>query len=336
MKSPRTSIVARRVLRARRLPIVISYALSLLTTIGMLVFWVVYVLRSSQRVAELAARLGIRGENVHWTVLWVGCLAFFLLIVTLTYQAAQALSARTRSLQQQEFLSNVTHELKSPLAAIRLHAQTLEQEGIDEERRQKFVATILEQVSRMSLLVDNVLESSRLRSKRRPTELQSIDLLSFLEAFLQEKQTDFERFGVECRIDLRTEAFVRATPDALRRIVGNLLDNAIRHGDEVTFVACRVIDRSQKVQISIEDDGAGIPKRELTKIFDRFYQIRPQGEGHRAGTGLGLSIVRGLSRELGGSVRAHALEPRGTRFEVELPIANDRPKTSKLSADKSS
>ena len=93
MKSPRYSIVARRVLRARRLPIVLSYALSLLTTIGMLVFFVVYVLRSPSRVAELAASLGLRGENVHWTVLWIGCIAGCRRIGTLTYHAAWALSA---------------------------------------------------------------------------------------------------------------------------------------------------------------------------------------------------------------------------------------------------
>ncbi len=324
MKSPRYSIVARRVLRARRFPIVLSYALSLLTTIGMLVFWVAYVLQSSQRVAELAARLGIHGKNVPWTVLWVGCVAFFMLIVTLTYQAAQVLSERTRSLQQQEFLSNVTHELKSPLAAIRLHAQTLQQEGVDEDRRRRFVNTILEQATRMSLLVDNVLESSRLRSHRRPTELQSIELRPFLEELLRERQPELESVGVHLQIDLKTEAEVRATPDGLRRIIGNLLENAIRHGDGVEHVLCRVEDHGNRVSISIEDDGSGIPKRELTKIFDRFYQVRPSGDDQRAGTGLGLSIVRGLVREIGGTVRAQARDPRGTKFSISLPLANGR------------
>ena len=101
MRSPRYGIVARRVLRARRLPIVLSYALSLLTTIGMLVFWVVYVLRSSQRVAELAGRLGIRGDNVQWAVLLVGCLAFFMLMVMMHVTTAQILSTESHSKDNQ-------------------------------------------------------------------------------------------------------------------------------------------------------------------------------------------------------------------------------------------
>ena len=117
--------------KRRSVRIALTYALSLAVVLAMLVVWVVYVVRSSVCLNELASRAGVMEGDVHWIVLTVGCVLFFLLIGGITYQLAQSVAERRYSLKQEEFLSNVTHELRSPLAVIKLYAQTLEREGFD-------------------------------------------------------------------------------------------------------------------------------------------------------------------------------------------------------------
>src|SRR5207253_2673083 len=155
---------------------------------------------------------------------------FFLLIAGLTWQLAQALATRRYLLKQEEFLSNVTHELKSPLAAIKLHAQTLSAGELPPEQRRRSLELVLQQADRMAKL-----------------------------------------------------------------------------GGEVR---CRVRDDGARVHIAVEDDGVGIPRKELTRIFDRFYQAGNERDGRRSGTGLGLSIVAGLVHEMRGRVEAFSPEGR--------------------------
>jgi signal transduction histidine kinase len=131
-----------------------------------------------------------------------------------------------------------------------------------------------------------------------------------------------EARGVALTVDLSTSATVLATPDALHRILTNLLDNAVRFSTRGGEVRCRIADDGDEVYIEVEDEGIGIPRQELKKVFDRFYQIGREISARRAGTGLGLAIVYGLVREMRGRVRAFSQEGRpGTRFVVTLPIA---------------
>ena len=142
--------------------------LSLVVTIGLLVLWVIYVLLSASTITELAQRAGSTSDTPYWSVLWSGVVLFMLVIGGLTFQLALALGARRYSSRQEEFVSNITHEMKSPLAAIKLHAQTLQQGDVTDGERQRSVKFILQQVDRMGSLVDNVLESSRLMNRVAP------------------------------------------------------------------------------------------------------------------------------------------------------------------------
>jgi two-component system phosphate regulon sensor histidine kinase PhoR len=261
----------------------------------------------------------VAGE-VSWVLLGVGGSLFFFLIVGLTYQLAQALAARSYALKQEEFVSNITHEMKSPLAAIKLHAQTLEQDETTAELRRRSLAHIVRQADRMGTLVDNVLESSRLLSRKRRLELEPTDVAAFFADYLAAARAAAEHRGVRLRSEVGSRASVLATGEALRQVMDNLIDNAVRFSEPGGEVRCRVSDAGSLVRIEVEDDGAGIPKKELRRIFDRFYQAGRAGDPHRRGTGLGLSIVSGLAREMGGSARAFSQEGRpGTRFVVELP-----------------
>lgn len=304
-----------------RLPLVLVFILSLAAIIALLVTWVIYVVQSSSRLELLAGRVGVMASpSLRWWLLGAGCLLFILVLAGITYQLAQALAAHRYLVKQDEFISNITHELKSPLAAIRLHAQTLEQPGLGEEERRKSTRFILQQAERMGILVDNVLESSRLMVRRKRLELEPVDLPVFLREYLVRERPRIEARGVRLRDELRTTATVRASHDALHRVLDNLLDNAARFSDAGGEVRLRVWDEGSTVLLVVEDDGIGIPRWELKRVFDRFYQVGNEDSGRRTGTGLGLSIVYGLVREMGGAVRAVSQEGRpGTRFVVELP-----------------
>lgn len=304
-------------------PIVVTYVVSLLAAIALLVSWVIYVVRSSARINELAARVGMSQERFHSLALVAGCALFFLLIVGLTYQLAQALAARRYLAKQDEFLSTVTHELRSPLAAIRLHAETLaQQDEVEPADRRRFVGYILQQTERMGALVENVLESSRLAARTKHLKLQPVPLARFFADYFDEAEPRIEGQGVHLTTEVTTGATVLATVEALHRVMNNLLDNAVRFSRRGGEVRCRVGEAAGQVRIEVEDDGIGIPKKELAKVFDRFYQIGRHLGSRQQGTGLGLSIVSGLVKEMGGTVRAFSQEGRpGTRFVVELPVA---------------
>jgi signal transduction histidine kinase len=306
--------------KKRSTRILVTYVLSLVVAIALLVVWVIYVVQSSVRLNELASRVGVAEGSVHWIVLAIGCLLFFLLIGGITYQLAQSVAERRYSRSQEEFVSNVTHELKSPLAAIKLHAQTLQQGGLDDASRARSLGFILQQADRMTTLVDKVLESSRLLARKTALDLEPVDLDGFFARYFDEVRTPLAGQGVRLEFDLDTQARVMATAEALHRVMDNLLDNAVRFSDPGGEVRCWVSDDSAVARIEVEDDGIGIPKVELPKIFDRFYQVGRSTAGRRRGSGLGLSIVDGLVREMQGSVRAFSQEGRpGTRFVVELP-----------------
>jgi signal transduction histidine kinase len=308
----------------RRLPILV-YVLSLAVAVALLVTWVVYVVNSGSRLAELGSRLGVTTWDVPWAVLVVGCALLFLLIGGLTWQLAQALAATRYLRAQDEFLANVTHELKSPLAAIKLHAQTLEQAPLPEEARRRSTALLLQQAERMVRLVDNVLESSRLVSRRHRLELEPVALSPFLGDYFADVRPRLEGRQVHLVTEGRTAATVLATPDALFRVLENLVDNAARHSRPGGEVRCRVSDGRATTRIEVEDDGDGIPRRELGRIFDRFHRgPAPLGLRQPPGSGLGLAIVSELVAEMRGRVEAVSPEGRpGARFVVELPHAGE-------------
>lgn len=297
------------------------YVLSLAATMTLLVIWVVYAVRSASRLEALGRRVGVAsGAGLNWILLSIGCAMLFFLIVGLTYQLAQALAARRYAQKQEEFISNITHEMKSPLAAIKLHAQTLQADDLAAPAREGSLRHIVQQADRMGRLVDNVLESSRLLAHRRSHELRPVNLSLFLARYLTEVRPPIEARGVRVRGEAADGVTVLADEEALRQVLDNLIDNAVRFSQPGGEVRCRLRGDGRVVRIEVEDDGAGIPKKELPHVFDRFYQAGRESDPQRRGTGLGLSIVAGLVAEMHGEVRAISQEGRpGSRFVIELP-----------------
>ncbi len=302
------------------LMVYLIYLAAIAMTVALLVFWVVVVQSFTVEINEMISRLGVQWNHFHWFVHSTGAALFFLVIVALTYLLAVTLSERRYSDKREEFLASVTHDLKSPVAAIKLHAQTLEQDDLSAEERAQFTGYIVNEAERVTGLVDNLLESSRLLASSPPRQPREIHLGDFFREYQNLVHGRFDLSHVDLDFEIRTRAVVTTTNEALQRVMDNLIDNALRFTGAGGRILCQVSDRLGVSEIVVADNGAGIPKRELGRIFDRFYQVRQEVGQTRRGTGLGLAIVRALVEEMRGTVRAISGGERpGTRFEIELP-----------------
>lgn len=305
--------------------IYVIYLAALAMTTALLVFWVVVVQRFNTEINQMLSKLGVEWNQFHWFIQSTGAGLFFLVIVSLTYLLAITLSERRYSRKQEEFLSNITHELKTPVAAIKLHGQTLEQVDLEPEDRMQSVRFILKEAERVDSLVDNLLESSRLLAGGGG-DLQPVDLRNFFREYQEAVVGRFDLRKVDLTFEVQSRSVVMATTEALRRIMDNLIGNAVRFTDEGGEIVCEVRDGGDGAEIIVADTGVGIPKRELPRIFDRFYRLRREIETRRRGTGLGLAIVRSLVEEMRGQIRAFSREDRpGTRFEIRLPKVKSSP-----------
>lgn len=313
------------VLKRQQLPILAIYGIyvaALAMTTALLVFWVAVVQRFNVEINELVARVGFELNHFHLFVQSSGAVFFFLLIVALTFLLGLTLSERRAARQQRDLLSNVTHELKSPLAAIRLHAQTIQQDpGIAaDDTSWQSVDYILREAERVEKLVDNLLEGSRLQAGLGLGELQPVHLRDFFQEYQEGVRRRFDLRQIDLTFEVQTRSAVLATSDALQRIMDNLIDNATRFTEAGGRILCEVRDGSDGPEIVVADTGVGIPKSEVGRIFDRFYTSRRHARDRRGGTGLGLAIVRGLVEEMRGRIRAtSAGDQAGARFEIRLP-----------------
>ncbi len=309
--------------------IYLIYLAAIAVTTALLVFWVVVVQRYNSDINQLVSRLGFEWNQFHWFVTTSGAGLFFLVFVALTYLLALTMGERRYSRKQEEFLTNVSHELKSPVAAIKLHAQTLQQDDVRRDDQKRFVSYIVREAERVGTLVDNLLESSRILSGGATGDLRPIRLSQFFDEYQKAAEARFDLRQTTLSFDIDTRSTVRASDEALLRILDNLIDNALRFTAEGGKILCQVRDRRSEAEIMVADNGIGIPKRELPKIFDRFYRLSREIGNRRRGTGLGLSIVRGLVQDLSGTIQALSTDDQpGTRFKIRLPRIKVEPNAS--------
>ena len=229
---------------------------------------------------------------------------------------------------RRDFATNVSHELKTPLATLTLLAQTL-REAIhdDPEQAQKFVAQLCSEIGRLSQLTGELLTLSRLEETERDMTLTfiSVDLGRLASLVASDVKPAADAKQHEVSVEAATNVRVRGDEIALRTLLRNLLDNAIRYTDPGGHVTVRVGTetgnggRSWAV-LSVTDDGAGIPLADQQRIFERFYRVDKARSRETGGTGLGLSIVRHVAQRHSGRVDVQSTLGVGSTFTVRLPL----------------
>jgi two-component system, OmpR family, phosphate regulon sensor histidine kinase PhoR len=230
----------------------------------------------------------------------------------------------TRRLEavRRDFVANVSHELKTPLTSISGYAETLLGDSPGPETTRRFLTTILNNARRMQRLVDDLLDLSRIESGRwQPSRVEvSIDAVARESWMALAGRADAQRVQFDTRITADA-ALVCADLDALRQVLTNLLDNSLRHTSAGGHISCRGRREGAGVAVSVVDDGAGIPRDHLTRIFERFYRADASRSREEGGTGLGLAIVKHLVEAHGGRVYAESELGRGTTVTCWFPDA---------------
>jgi signal transduction histidine kinase len=251
-----------------------------------------------------------------------------LLLLMAAIAMAGVLFSLRFSLQQMDlsnvkshFVSNITHELKTPLAAIRLYTETLQQGRFkDKEQEQKFLGVIAKESVRLTHLINNILDFSRIEMDRKRYTFEPTAVADIVREVLDSYsyQLNDKGFTVQTHVDPDLPP-VRADRDALGQAVLNLIDNAMKYSPERKEIAVAVRREPGGVAIAVSDQGVGIPAAELKKVFDAFYRVEKGLEHDVKGSGLGLAVVKHVVEAHGGSVGVESQRGDGSTFTIRLP-----------------
>ncbi len=223
---------------------------------------------------------------------------------------------------RRDFVANVSHELKTPLAAIRGYAETLHDGALaDPGASRRFVERILSQCQRLQALLDDLLTLSRLEGAREPAERVPVDLADLARHTLEVVAVPARDRGVTLEIAAGAMPRVLGNLDGLERLLLNLLDNAIKYNRPGGRVTVRLASSARDAVLEVSDTGIGIPPDAVPRLFERFYRVDKGRARDEGGTGLGLAIVKHVAHAHGGSVEVESESGKGSTFRVTLPLA---------------
>jgi signal transduction histidine kinase len=269
--------------------------------------------------------------NVSWIIfhwrqvvpLVLGIIFFGLLIAGLVINTIFLVREIRRNEQQDSFLNAVTHELKTPIASIRLYLETLASRNLDEAKRREFYRIMLDDTDRLLGTVEQVLKAGEVRHASARKNWQEVQFSAIVREVLalarlrQNLSPEVLSLGATPSEDI----VVLGNPEELRTAVFNLLDNAIKYsGEKKAIVVDLLTPNIDTVLLRVHDHGIGIPRNEVKRIFKRFYRASNSKTDQVKGTGLGLFIVRSIARRYGGDAFAESEgEGRGSTFTIRLP-----------------
>jgi signal transduction histidine kinase len=227
-----------------------------------------------------------------------------------------------RNEQHDSFINAVTHELKTPIASIRLYLETLQSREVDDQRRREFYRLMLSDTDRLLSTVEQVLRAGQAGQRSGRLQRTKLEFSDLVQECIELARTRHHLTAEALRYETANSngTPVLGNPDELRTAVGNLLDNAIKYSSGTIDIAVRLETGEKNLVLQVRDQGVGIPEKELKQIFKRFYRVTNRSLAHVKGTGLGLFIVRSIARKHGGKVYAQSLgEGHGTTVTLELP-----------------
>jgi len=271
--------------------------------------------------------------NVGWVILnwrqeiklFLGAILFLAIIAGLLLNTIFLVREIRRNEQHDSFINAVTHELKTPIASIRLYLQTLQRREVDVEQRRGFYQSMLLDTERLMHTVEQVLKAGEAAQRKRPAHLIPLDFDRLVRECLELARTrhHLQAEALDYRESLNGAGSADVTGDAeeLRTAVSNLIDNAVKYSPGGVRISVELeVPDAEHVVLRVRDHGVGIPPQELKRIFKRFYRVTHRSLAGVKGTGLGLFIVRSIARKHGGKVFAQSEGVgKGTTITLALP-----------------
>lgn len=312
----------KRILRRIFHPLITFIGIQLLWIL-LLVSWIYWFLNRHQQLKELADRFQAEWlpDTTDWFILAEGIVLLVAILVgtylIFIFWRRQASLNRA----QRHFINQVTHELKSPLASIQLHLETIEMRQPEGEKLQKFVKLMQSDADRLGGLINNLLIAGKLEHKDGVLNLQRGNFSQAVEEYLRLKEADFSSNSGQLEWKIEPGLMVNFDRELIETVLRNLLENAILYADGPPSVMVKLHRDGRLAHLSLADQGRGIDPKYRKKVFKMFYRIS-RGERPVRGSGLGLFIVRNAIRRHGGKVWLKSAGPGfGSTFHLTLPVA---------------
>lgn len=279
-------------------------------------------------LVALAVALNVGWIILNWregVLLFFGIVFFALIIAGMVVNTIFLVRELRRSEQHDSFINAVTHELKTPVASIRLHLETLQRRELPEERKQEFYRIMLSDADRLTETVEQVLRAGRAGDKKAGREKAEVDFSQLVRDCMDSTRTrhhlQAEALRYEQAVSNGSGVRVMGSAEDLRTAVSNVLDNAVKYsGDQIDVQVRLETPDDKRVVLSVRDHGVGIAPADLKRIFKRFHRVLNRSSAHVKGTGLGLFIVKAIAKKHGGRAFAESEgEGQGTTVTIELP-----------------
>ena len=291
-----------------------------LVWITLVVLWITWFVGKHREFRQLAEkyRPELLGTGFNWPVMVEGLLLLVIILVGVYVIFVYWNRQSNLYSKQREIISQVTHELKSPLASIQLHLETIRLRRPGQEKLEAFVDTMLADTDRLHYLINNLLMAARLEQRRKPAERRLTDMSAMLAEYVERERASLPQGG---SISLEAEPAIKllVDPEEMGMVLRNLFENAVIYSPGSPEINVRLHRSGHSVRLSIQDKGRGLDKKELKHVFEMFYRVHPTGENVR-GTGLGLHIVATIIRGYGGKVAVESAGlGQGCTFIINLP-----------------
>ncbi len=304
-------------------PVTIFLFIQILWIILMAI-WISWYVEKNAQLREMAERLRAQAEveKLAWLPLVGGGILLGLILAGVTMIFIYWIKQHRLNKMQRAFVSNVTHELKSPVASIQLALETMALRELPDERRREFLGMMLDDTERLNSLIDRILGAARIERRRGQYLFESVSLRRFVEDILSQDRHLFEKDGHKVVLEMGKDARIAVDREAMRVVFSNLIENAARYSPRGSTIQIRTHRDLGACRVDVTDSGVGIPRKDLKNIFKMFWRGEQDQTSRTRGTGLGLYIVRSIVRDHGGKVWAASPGPgRGSTFSVRLPRA---------------
>jgi hypothetical protein len=304
-------------------PVTIFLFIQILWLVAM-VIWIRWYVEKHAQLRAMAERLRnqVEVDGLGWLPLLQGALLLTLILAGATVIFIYYVKQRRLNQMQRAFVSNVTHELKSPVASIQLALETMALRDLSLERRREFVSMMLDDTERLSTLIDRILGAARIEKRGGRYRLEPVSMRHFLEEVLAEDRHLYEKDGRVIILEKGRDARVAIDRSAMRVVLANLLENASCYSPKNSTIRIRLHRDLSSCRMDVIDSGDGIRHKDIKNIFKMFWRGSEDQVSRMRGTGLGLYIVRNIVKDHRGKVWASSPGiGRGSTFSVRLPRA---------------